>query len=161
MNELRYPLSGLIWDYVRGLGGMALGLAILAANEWDNQLMWLFVGLTILFAIYTMATINKQISRIRLSEQGIEIGGWSKRGVKWDEIENVSLRFYPTSRNRKRGWMTLTLKTNKNRVDIDSTLPGFRALALRARHAAGLKGIHLDRVTSDNMAALEQASGEQ
>jgi hypothetical protein len=160
MNELRYPFSTLIWDYVRGVGGMALGLAIVIANDWDNQLIWLFAGLTILFAIYTMATIKKQMSRFRLSEQGIEGGWWSMRGVKWDELKDVTLRYFPTSRNRQRGWMTLTLKSGTHRIDVESSLPGFQALALRARHQAEVKGIQLDRVTLDNLAALEKASDE-
>jgi hypothetical protein len=160
MTEIRYPFSALIWDYVRGVLGTALGLGILFVNEWDNQLVWLFVGLTILFAIYTMATLKKQMTRFRISEEGVRGGWWSMRGVAWNELREISLRYYPTSRNRKRGWMTLTLKSAKDRIDIDSALPGFAALARRAGHEARRKGIALDRVSSENFAALEQKSPE-
>ncbi len=156
MNELRYPLSALIWDYMRGLGGTGIGLAILVGNDWDNQLVWLFVGLTILFAIYTMATVKKQMTRFRIGEEGVAGGWWSMRGVKWDELKDLSLRYYPTSRNRKRGWMTLTLKSENGRIEMDSTLPGFAALVRRAGHEARARGIALDRVTADNLAAIER-----
>ena len=161
MTEIRYPFSTLIWDYVRGFLGTGIGLVILITNEWNNQLVWLFAGLTILFAIYTMATFKKQMTRFRISEEGVRGGWWRMRGIGWDDLEGISLRYYPTSRNRKRGWMTLTLKSDSDRIDIDSALPGFAALARRAGHAAAARGIALDRVTRENFAALEQKSIEE
>jgi len=161
MNEIRYPLSSLIWDYLRGILGTGVGLTIVVANEWNNQLVWLFVGLTILFAIYTMATIKKQMTRFRISEEGVE-GGWlSMRGVKWDELRSFSLRYYPVSRSRKRGWMTLSLQSATSRVDIDSTLPGFSDLVKRAGQEARRQGIILDRVTADNIVAVESSLKDQ
>src|SRR5881628_431880 len=110
MTELRYPLSALVWDYARGIAGTVICFVILVTNEWHNQVVWLFAGLTILFAIYTMTTLAKNLARFRVSEEGIECGAFRKRASRWGDLSEVVLRFYPTSRNRKKGWMTLTLK---------------------------------------------------
>ena len=110
MTELRYPFSALFWDYARGIAGTVLCFVILVTIEWHNQLPWLFVGLTVLFAIYTMTTIAKNVARFRVSEEGIECGGFRKQSIRWGDLSELGLRYYPTSRSRKKGWMTLTLK---------------------------------------------------
>ena len=154
MTELRYPLSALFWDYARGIAGMAICFVILVTNEWQNQLVWLFVGLTVLFALYTMTTIAKNLTRFRVTEQGIECGGFRKKAIRWADLAELSLRYYPTSRNRKTGWMSLTLKGGAGKIQIDSTLPGFPEIATRAAHAARENQVLVDRVTADNMTAL-------
>ena len=160
MTELRYPLSALAWDYVRGISGIVICFVILVTNEWQNQLVWLFVGLTVLFAIYTMTTVTKNMARFRVSEEGIECGGFRKRSIRWGELSEMALRYYPTSRSRKKGWMTLILKSKaageagETKVAIESTLPGFSEIATRAAHAAKENKLMVDRVTADNLAAI-------
>lgn len=155
MTELRYPLSALFWDYARGIAGIAVCFVILVTNEWQNQLVWLFVGLTVLFAIYTMTTIAKNLTRFRVTEEGIECGGFRKQAIRWADLAELSLRYYPTSRSRKKGWMSLTLKGhNSGKIQIESTLPGFSEIAARAAHAARENKLLVDRVTADNMAAI-------
>ena len=103
MTELRYPFSALFWDYARGIAGVVICIVILVTTEWHNQLVWLFVGLTILFAIYTMTTIAKNLARFRVSEEGIERGGFRGRAVRWGELSEMALRYYTLSRLRKKG----------------------------------------------------------
>jgi hypothetical protein len=159
MTELRYPFSALFWDYARGIAGVVICIVILVTNEWHNQLVWLFVGLTILFAIYTMTTIAKNAARFRVSEEGIECGGFRKQSIRWGDLSELALRYYPTSRSRKKGWMTLTLKAKGGRgnpasLKIESNLPGFTEIATRAAWAAKENKLMVDRVTADNLAAL-------
>jgi hypothetical protein len=162
MTELRYPLSALVWDYARGIAGIVICVVILVTNEWHNQLLWLFVGLTILFAIYTMTTLAKNLAWFRVSEEGIECGGFRRQFIRWGDLSELALRYYPTSRSRKKGWMTLTLKAAGSRgragseasMKIDSNLPGFSEIATRAAWAAKENKLMVDRVTADNLAAL-------
>ncbi len=159
MTELRYPFSALFWDYARGISGSILCFVIAVTTEWHNQLVWLFVGLTILFAIYTMTTIAKNVARFRVSEEGIECGGFRKQSIRWGDLSELGLRYYPTSRSRKKGWMTLTLKAKATpggaaSVKIESNLPGFTEIATRAAWAAKENKLMVDRVTADNLAAL-------
>ena len=159
MTELRYPFSALFWDYARGIAGTVLCFVILVTIEWYNQLPWLFVGLTILFAIYTMTTIAKNVARFRVSEEGIECGGFRKQSIRWGDLSELALRYYPTSRSRKKGWMTLTLKAQASSgspasLKVESNLPGFTEIATRAAWAAKENKLMVDRVTADNLAAL-------
>ena len=159
MTELRYPLSALVWDYVQGIAGIVLCAVILVTNEWQNQLAWLFVGLTVLFAIYTMTTIAKNVARFRVSEEGIECGGFRKQSIRWGDLSELALRYYPTSRSRKKGWMTLTLKAKASpsggaSLKIESNLPGFTEIATRAAWAAKENKLMVDRVTADNLSAI-------
>ena len=159
MTELRYPFSALFWDYARGIAGVVICVVILVTNEWHNQLVWLFVGLTILFAIYTMTTIAKNMARFRVSEEGIECGGFRKQSIRWGDLSELALRYYPTSRSRKKGWMTLTLKAQASSggpasLKVESNLPGFTEIATRAAWAAKENKLMVDRVTADNLAAL-------
>jgi len=159
MTELRYPFSALFWDYARGIAGTVLCFVILVTIEWHNQLPWLFVGLTVLFAIYTMTTIAKNVARFRVSEEGIECGGFRKQSIRWGDLSELGLRYYPTSRSRKKGWMTLTLKAKASSGDpaslkIESNLPGFTEIATRAAWAAKENKLMVDRVTADNLTAL-------
>ena len=157
MTELRYPLSALIWDYARGIAGVVICFVILVTNEWQNQLVWLFVGLTILFTIYTMTTLAKNLTRFRVTEEGIECGAFRRQRIRWAELGDLSLRYYPTSRSRKKGWMSLTLKGGARspaKIQIDSTLPGFAEIVARAAHAARENKLSVDRVTADNMTAI-------
>ena len=159
MTELRYPFSALFWDYARGIAGIVICFVILVTNEWHNQLVWLFVGLTVLFAIYTMTTIAKNVARFRVSEEGIECGGFRKQSIRWGDLSELALRYYPTSRSRKKGWMTLTLKAQASSgspasLKVESNLPGFTEIATRAAWAAKENKLMVDRVTADNLAAL-------
>jgi hypothetical protein len=162
MTELRYPLSALAWDYARGIAGIVIGFVILVTTEWHNQLVWLFVGLTILFVIYTMMTIAKNLARFRVSEEGIECGAFRKRTIRWGDLSGLALRYYPTSRSRKKGWMTLTLRAKASsgkfgseaKLEIESSLPGFSEIATRAAYAAKENKLMVDRVTADNLAAI-------
>ena len=162
MTELRYPLSALVWDYARGISGIVICAVILVTNEWHNQLVWLFVGLTILFAIYTMTTLAKNLARFRVSEEGIECGGFRRQSIRWGDLSELALRYYPTSRSRKKGWMTLTLKAGRSgghgggetKLTIESSLPGFSEIATRAAYAAKENKLMVDRVTADNLSAI-------
>jgi len=162
MTELRYPFSALVWDYVRGIAGTVLCFVILVTIEWHNQLPWLFVGLTVLFAIYTMTTVAKHVARFRVSEEGIECGGFRRQSIRWGDLSELALRYYPTSRSRKKGWMTLTLKGKGGAgkmnaaasLKIDSQLPGFTEIATRAAWAAKENRLMVDRVTAENLAAI-------
>jgi hypothetical protein len=108
-----------------------------------------------LFAIYTMTTIAKNVARFRVSEEGIECGGFRRQSIRWGDLSELALRYYPTSRSRKKGWMTLTLKGQPGgQVKIESNLPGFTEIATRAAWAAKENKLMVDRVTADNLAAL-------
>jgi hypothetical protein len=50
--------------------------------------------------------------------------------------------------------MTLTLKSGKEKIDIESTLPHFADIVARAAYAAKQANLQLDQITIDNMDAI-------
>ena len=170
MVELRYPLSALAFDYLRGVVGLGISMLIVQAVGTDTPVFWVFVGLAVLFVIWLGNTFLRHMSRIRFDQDGLSSAPWPKKSIAWSGLKKMELRYYTTKRRRKnnaragdanstdrpkdQGWMTLTLKTDRDRIDIESTLPHFADIAARAAHAAKEAHVPLDPVTIENLSAI-------
>jgi hypothetical protein len=154
MVELRYPLSSLVYDYMRGILGLGISAVVLQSIGFDTPIFWVILGLTGLFLVWLANTALRHISRIRFDEEGLESMPWPKKSISWSGLEDMALRYYSTRRKRKDGWMTLTLKSGKSKIDIESSLPHFADIVARAAHAAKQAQLPLDHVTVENMNAL-------
>jgi len=120
----------------------------------DTPIFWVILGLAALFLVWLANTALRNFSRIRFDEEGLQSMPWPKKEIAWKGLEEMALRYYSTRRKRKDGWMTLTLKSGKNRIDIESSLPHFADIVARAAYAAKQANLPLDQVTVDNMDAL-------
>ena len=154
MVELRYPLGSLVYDYLRGIIGLGISIVIIQTIGLDTPIFWVILGLAVLFLVWLVNTALRQISRIRFDEEGLRTAPWPKRSIPWSGLEEMALRYYSTKRKRKDGWMTLTLKAGKEKIDIESTLPHFADIVARAAYAAKQANLPLDQITVDNMDAL-------
>ena len=154
MVELRYPLSSLAFDYMRGIAGLGIAILILSTIGTDTPIFWVIVGLAALFLVWLANTGVRHVSRIRFDEAGLTSLPWPKRDIAWSALRKMELRYYSTRRKRKDGWMTLTLKTDKQRIEIESSLPHFAAIVARAAHAAKEAQVPLDRITVENLSAI-------
>ncbi len=166
MVELRYPLSALAFDYLRGLVGLGISVLIIEAIGTDTAVFWVFVGLAALFLVWLGNTFLRHVSRIRFDQDGLSSVPWPKKTIAWSGLKRMELRYYTTKRRRRknadsstgessdRGWMTLTLKSEHQRIDIESTLPHFADIAARAAHAAREAHVELDQVTIENLSAI-------
>jgi hypothetical protein len=154
MVELRYPLGSLVYDYLRGILGLGIAVVIIQSIGTDTAVFWVVLGLAALFAVWLANTALRHISRIRFDEEGLQSMPWPKKAIAWNGLEEMALRYYSTRRKRKDGWMTLTLKAGKNRIDIESTLPHFADVVARAAYAAKQADLALDPVTVENMNAI-------
>jgi hypothetical protein len=154
MVELRYPLSSLVYDYLRGMVGLGISVFILSSIGGDTPFFWVFAGLGALFLLWVGNTALRHIGRIRFDEEGLRSEPWPRKIIAWNQLEDMALRYYSTRRKRKDGWMTLTLKAGKDRIDIESSLPHFAAIVARAAHAAKEANVPLDVVTVENMSAI-------
>ena len=154
MVELRYPLSSLAFDYLRGIAGLGIAVLILSTIGTDTPIFWVIVGLAALFLVWLVNTGIRHVSRIRFDEEGLKTLPWPKRDIAWSALRKMELRYYSTRRKRKDGWMTLTLKTDTQRIEIESTLPHFTAIVARAAHAAKHAHVPLDQITIENMSAI-------
>jgi len=172
MVELRYPLSALAFDYFRGVVGLGISVLIIEAIGTDTPVFWVFVGLAALFLVWLANTFLRNLSRIRFDQDGLTSAPWPKKNIAWSGLTKMELRYYTTKRKRFRkgtererdnateaqpkdsGWMTLTLKSERQRIDIESTLPHFADIVARAAHAAKEAHVPLDQVTIENLSAI-------
>ena len=154
MVELRYPLGSLVWDYLRGILGLGISVVIIQSIDTDTSIFWVILGLAALFLVWLANTALRHMSRIRFDEEGLRSTPWPKKTIAWNGLEEMALRYYSTRRKRKDGWMTLSLKAGKEKIDIESTLPHFADIVARAAYAAKQANLPLDQVTMDNMDAL-------
>jgi hypothetical protein len=172
MVELRYPLSALAFDYLRGMIGLGISALIFDAIGTDTPVFWVFIGLAVLFLVWLGNTFLRHMSRIRFDQDGLTSVPWPKKSIAWSGLKRMELRYYTTKRRRNktterdagtqteagersdRGWMTLTLKSDQDRIDIESTLPHFADIVARAAHAAREAHLQLDHVTIENLSAI-------
>jgi hypothetical protein len=154
MVELRYPISSLVYDYLRGILGLGISVVIMQSIGTDTPVFWVILGLAVLFLVWLANTALRNVSRIRFDEEGLKSMPWPKKSIAWSGLEEMALRYYSTKRKRKDGWMTLTLKSGKEKIDIESTLPHFADIVARAAYAAKQANLHLDQITIDNMDAI-------
>jgi len=154
MVELRYPVSSLVYDYLRGILGLGISVVIMQSIGADTPIFWVILGLAVLFLVWLANTALRHVSRIRFDEDGLNCAPWPKKSIAWSGLEEMALRYYSTRRKRKDGWMTLTLKSGKEKIDIESTLPHFADIVARAAYAAKQANLQLDQITLDNMDAI-------
>lgn len=111
MQQLRYPFSALLGDYVRGLAGLAVSLVIVVTYDRANSMIWLFLGLTLLFLVYTMRTVLRQTTTVAWDDRGLTVTQW--RGwrwelrLDWDRLQYLSLRYYAPRKTKKKGMGSL------------------------------------------------------
>ena len=171
MVELRYPLSALAFDYLRGVLGLGIAVLIIQAVGTDTPVFWVFVGLAVLFLVWLGNTFLRHMSRIKFDQDGLSSTPWPKKTIAWSGLKRMELRYYTTKRRPRKatardsdaaaagkpkdqGWMTLTLRSDTQRIDIESTLPHFADIVARAAHAAREAHVPLDQVTLENLTAI-------
>lgn len=159
MSSHRYPRPMLRNDYLRAAFGIAICIP-LAIVSWGTSFgMWLFLGLTALFAAFAVRTWRRSTTEYRLTGDGLTrtnaaLSARNGGKIVWSELNGLTLRFYPLRRDRSEGWMQLTIRTPGVRLAIDSTLVDFDAIA-RAALAAGLRnGLPMTPTTMANFQAL-------
>jgi len=121
--------------------------------------------LTTLFLAFGATTYIRQRCRIELDGETISARGLFPVRLSWSALDGVRLRYFATRRDRKNGWMELTLRGAGCKVRLDSRIDDFPAIAQRAADAARRRHLGLASATVANFAALgielgSQAAGE-
>ena len=116
---------------------------------------WAVLGLTILFALYLMASVSKLTSVVEVDDEGMRLSGGllGTRAVKWAELQRFELRHFPLSRDRARGWMDLKLSGGGRSIAIDDRLDRFNEILARAWAAARAAEIGISDATHHNLIA--------
>lgn len=157
MLEVRYPLGGLVKDYLLGVVGLAGVINILAALEAGSGLIWVFGAAAVFFLIVLFNAAQRHVTRVTLSEDGIAISPWNRRFIAWSDLKGLSLHFYQVrsvmGRN-KGGWMSLKLRSAGGHISLDSELPHFQSVVTKAALAAKANGVLVDAYTAHNLQSL-------
>ncbi|MDY0882021.1 hypothetical protein ACFPL7_20745 [Dongia soli] len=123
MQQLRYPFSALVGDYVRGLAGLAISLVIVITYDRANPMIWLFLGLTLLFLVYTLRTVMRQTTTVAWDDRGMTVTQWrgwrGEQRLHWDRLQYLSLRYYAPRKTKKKGMGSLLGRLGGMRSQAD------------------------------------------
>jgi hypothetical protein len=154
MKVFAYSFQDLLGSYFRVLFGLVLTSVPLLLLNPSSVIVYLLAFLAVLFFCYGARTIIRQLTRLEVSQKGINMIGPFNRAIKWEELGGFKLSYYSTRRDREAGWMHLKLKGKGLRLGIDSTISEFDELVKLAYSAASLNGIVFDASTIRNLRAL-------
>ena len=145
MSTHRYPPSALRGDYARAGLGLALTLGPAAMVQPGSGALWVLLPLALLFAVFALRTLGRQLAVVELGPDGITVAGLGRSALRWDEIRSFRLDYYSTRGDRTGGWMQLTAKGPSGKIRVDSALEDFRASLLNSttQPPDGLSGVEL------------------
>jgi hypothetical protein len=153
MSEHRYPARSLMEDYARGAAGLVfLGVALVPMH-WALHLVFGLVAALLLS--FGVRTFLRGRSRIVLDEDGMAIVGPISKRVAWTALDGLKLRYFSTRRDRKRGWMELTVRGAGAKLAVESQIDGFEEIVRAAAKAAVARGLTVDPSTEGNLAAMD------
>ena len=145
-QTLRYPLFDIIWDYLKALTGVLIGITGLFYGAENLFSQILFGSIFLLFGFYGIQNYKQQITRILIDQEGVEIRAFSRHKLRWNDIEEIDLRYYGrpskkteataeterekqlSSSRKEKGILRLVLKGKNGKISCDSGLYGFRYL---------------------------------
>lgn len=157
MIVYRYPRRSLVGDYVRSVAGLGVGLGVLATVPLTPVIVIVFGGLTGLFLVFGLRTVHRQLQHIGITDTAISSAGLVTRTLPWPALEQVTLRYYGTRRQRREGgsgFMQLTLRGAGAALRVESSIDGFEHIAREAARAAARNGVALDPASAGNLLGL-------
>ncbi len=162
--DCRYPMKSLLGDYLRGGVGLAAACGLLAGATMLTAFQYILIAAALLFAGYVLRTWVRHRTVYALSEEGLRADGPFGRAVRWADLRDARLRYFAIRRDRKSGWLQLTLKTADAKLSVDSELDGFDAVLERAALAVRRNGLELSDPMAENFATagfpVRPAAGE-
>ena len=155
-GPLRYPKGALLLDYGRAALGLAIGLVGLLSLTGAPVIMLIFGGIAVLFLLFGLRTLGRQLLSVAWSEAGVTLDDWRRREIAWNDLASLRLRYFGTRREHKQGggFLELTLTDGATKARLDSALDSFEGLLGRAVKAARQNGLDLDATTRENLEGL-------
>ena len=163
MKVFRYPGRALTGDYIRSAAGIVIGFGVLLSVPPTPAIILVFGGVAGLFSLFGFRTLQRQVTKVAVTEAEICSAGFGSRVMSWADLERIKLRYYGTKRQERGrgGFMQLTLKGGGASLACDSGIEGFRYIAWRAAKAARDNGVSVDPASAGNLLALGlDADGE-
>ena len=150
----RYSRSPIMTDYMRGTLGLVL---IVLAVSLLNMVTWLymtFICIGVLFIVFLWMTFYRHKMLVMMDTEKIWCTSLWTQTIMWRDLTTFRLLYFPTSRDRTKGWMQLTLKSPNIRMTLDSSLEHFEEVVHYALWAARENKVHLSDKTQHNLVAF-------
>jgi hypothetical protein len=154
MSVHRYSPAALLPDYMRAGSGLAVTVVPLLFTSPSSVMVYVLAGLAALFLAFGVRVVLKQLTRIEVTPAGVGAFGPLGGNIAWEDLRNVSIRYFSTRRDRSQGWMQLTIVGQQGRIRADSSISGFSDLARTALRQADRLGVAVSEGTRANAAAL-------
>ncbi len=150
----RWPRAALAGDYLRSGIGFGISLLFLLLVPLGSIASFSFLILTVIFSLYLAQTVLRAKTTLALLPEGLAVAGFfGNRVIRWDALDQFSLRYYTLRRDKAAGWMDLKLGSGRNIVTLDDRLDGFRPILARAWEAARERDIGISSSTYANLTA--------
>lgn len=155
-KELRWPTAKLTGDYVRGIVGLCIVLLCTVLAPPGSWWQILLVGFLFLFLAFLSDVLIRHGTRIIVSSEGLVRRRplWGEDAVPWAEIQGLDVRFYPTRKGAKIGWMTAKVKGPRGVITLDDGMEGFEDVMDKAMQALDRRGLGLSETTMANLSSL-------
>ncbi len=153
----RYPPSAVMGDYLRSAVGLAVGLGVLLTVPASTVILIVFGGLTMIFLLFALRTLQRHLTQITLDQDGIFRRDLFSQTLRWQELQDLRLRYFGTHRQHRSGgggFMQLSLRGQGRRMKIESDLEGFEDVTRLAAAAAKTNGVSLDPASAGNLLAM-------
>ena len=153
----RYPPSAILGDYLRAAIGLAVGLGVLATVPASTVILLVFGGLTVIFLLFALRTLQRHLTQITLDQEGIFRSDLVSQTLHWRDLRDLRLRYFGTRRQHGSGgggFMQLSLRGRGRRMKIESDIEGFEDITRLAAAAAKTNGVSLDPASAGNLLAL-------
>ena len=125
MFTCKYSRKSISGDYIRAIIGLVITGGLLLAATKITIFQYIFAAGALLFFGFLLRTFLRQFSSFVVTKQDLKRVGLFKRSLSWDQLNNVTLKYFSTRRDRKAGWYQLTLSDGIVKITIDSELMGF------------------------------------
>ena len=154
MSVHRYAPSALRADILRGAAGLILCLLPILLLKLHWVVLAVFATAAAVFALFLARSLQRRYTEVCLDDAGIVARGPRGGAIAWPQLRQMRIRFFSTRRDRSGGWMQMTLSGPGTKLEMESTLDGFEAIAERACKAALANGVDLSPTTIANLEAL-------
>ena len=154
MRTFTYPAREFNRDMLRSALGMLFTAVPLLLFGPSSVIVYILVGLFLMFAIYCVRAIVRKKMQISVSTDGIQVTGLKGKFIDWEALEALKLSYYSTRRDGEKGWMQLKLKGRGTRLTLESTISDFDDLVQLCVLKAQEKGMKFDASTARNLQSL-------
>ena len=153
MFTCKYSRKSISGDYIRAVTGLVITGGLLLAATKITIFQYIFAAGALLFFGFLLRTFLRQFSSFVVTKQDLKRVGLFKRSLSWDQLNNVTLKYFSTRRDRKAGWYQLTLSDGIVKISIDSELMGFDTVMKICADVVIQKRLTVSETTSENFAS--------